>query len=554
MPRTSRKFQPEATQQPAVFVYSTAIYTRISLEDIRKKVSDSIGTQKATLMSYLQSQPDMQLYGVYEDVNYTGTNFNRPGFTRMIEDIQAGNINCVVVKDLSRFGRSFEETGHYLERVFPFLQVRFVAVTDSFDSLTATVDESTLMVPLKNLVNEIYAKDISKKVSSSFKAKQQRGEFCGAFAPYGYIKQGSRFVVDEEAATIVKQIYAWRLEGMGIVAIVQKLNSLGILPPSKHRFERGITKTKKHENTLFWYKSTVKRILSYTAYTGDLALGRYKSNFLKGGHITAVDSREWIVFKDAHSAIIDAETFEAVQQMAETRKKEFNRDATNPTENIFKGLIFCGDCGKHMTRMPRRKKFSYECYVYRAVDKQACPKKVIREADLHSTLYAYIKREIDLSADMRRIISDLQKQKSYQQQLSVADKEIAALNRKLEQNRRFRGSLREDFKDGILTNEDYSTMKADYDSENEKLQKSMEELLAAKSKQNETVSQDNKWLKEFRRFESEQQLSAGMVSALVERINVYADSRIEVFLRYRDELESLQAHLSNFNEEARGWQ
>ena len=167
MPRISRKPQSNIAEvlHPTPHTYKTAIYTRLSVEDIRKKVSDSIGTQKAMLMNYLQSQPDMQLYDIYEDVNYTGTNFNRPGFTRMIEDIQAGLVDCVIVKDLSRFGRSFEEAGHYLERVFPFLQVRFVAVNDNFDSLTATLDENTLMVPLKNLVNEIYARDISKVIS-----------------------------------------------------------------------------------------------------------------------------------------------------------------------------------------------------------------------------------------------------------------------------------------------------------------------------------------------------------------------------------------------------
>lgn len=552
MPRVSRKFQPDITivSKPSVHIYRVAIYVRLSLEDIRKKISDSIGTQKSMLLKYLQSQPDMQLHGVYEDLNYTGTNFNRPGFTRMIEDIQAGLVDCVVVRDLSRFGRNFEETGHYLERVFPFLRVRFVALSENFDSLTATLDESTLMVPLMNLVNEVYARDISKRVTSGFKAKRERGEYCGSFAPYGHIKEGTRLVVDEEAAAVVKQIYQWRLEGMGIIAIVQRLNSLKILPPSKHRFEKGIAKAKKFEETLYWYKSAVKRVLSNPAYVGTLALGRYKSNFLKGARVTEVDESEWVVVKDAHPAIIPEETYEAVRRLTEARKHEYNWNNSTPTKNIFKGFIFCGDCSKHMMRERRKQKFAYACYVYKGVNPNACTKKAIREADLHATLYAYIKCEIDLAVDMPRIIAEMQKQQSYKHQQSIVDREIAALKRKLEQNRRFRGSLREDFKDGILTEQDYTTMKADYDTEKDKLQQSMDEMLAGKARQDEIVSPENKWVVEFKRFQAERQLSEGMLSALVERIEVFDGGRLEVFLKYRSELEALRGYVSKYCGEA----
>jgi hypothetical protein len=426
--------------------------------------------------------------------------------------------------------------------------VRFVSLGENYDSLTATLDESCLMVPLKNLVNEIYARDISKKVLFGFKAKRQRGEFCGSFAPYGYIKEGSRFVVDAEAASVVQQIYAWRLEGMGIVAIAQKLNNLEILPPSRHRFEKGITK--EHGETRFWYKSAVKRVLSNPQYTGNLALGRYKSGLKNGGRVTQIDESEWVIFENAHPAIIAPETFEAVRQMTETRKKEFAWEAPNPTENIFKGLIVCGDCGKHMTRERRRKKFAYSCYVNKTVSKEVCTRKVIREADLHSALYAFIRSEINLAADMERVIADLQKRKSYKHQRNIMDKQISEVQRRLEQNRRFRGSLREDFKDGVLTEQDYATMKADYDGEKEKLQENLDALVAAKAKQDETVSPENKWLAEFRRFETEQTLSAGMVTALVEQIKVYDGARIEVSMRYRDEFELLHEYLADFSAES----
>jgi DNA invertase Pin-like site-specific DNA recombinase len=295
--------------------YKTAIYVRLSVEDIRKKISDSTGTQKTMLLQYIQSQPDLRLYKIYEDVNYTGTNFNRPGFTKMIEDIQDGLIDCVIVKDLSRFGRNFEETGNYLERVFPFLHVRFISVNDGYDSLTATLDETTLIVPLKNLMNEVYARDVSKKSQSGFKQKQKRGEFCGSFAPYGYIKIGNSLIVNEEAALIVKQIFTWVTEGYSDMAIAQKLNGLKITPPSRYRFEKGITKAKTHEDTRFWYKSAVKRITENLAYTGILAQGKQQSNFLNGGGRIENNRNEWIIRENTHTAIIKKEVFDKAQEI-----------------------------------------------------------------------------------------------------------------------------------------------------------------------------------------------------------------------------------------------
>ena len=307
-------------------IYKTAIYVRLSVEDIRKKISDSIGTQKAMLLQYIETQPNLQLYKIYEDINYTGTNFNRPGFTKMIEDIQSGTVNCIIVKDLSRFGRNFEETGRYLEHVFPFLQIRFISVNDSYDSLTATLDETTLIVPLKNLLNEIYAHDISKKSQSSFKLKQKRGEVCGAFAPYGYIKRGTSLIIDEKTAPVVKQIFMWVTEGYSDNAITQNLNALKIAPPGRYLFEKGLAKSKKHEDTTFWYKSAVKRISENLTYTGILAQGKYQSNFLNGGGIIKKNSTEWIVRENTHKAIIEKELFDKVQKIRLHRKESMKNN------------------------------------------------------------------------------------------------------------------------------------------------------------------------------------------------------------------------------------
>jgi DNA invertase Pin-like site-specific DNA recombinase len=555
MPRVSRKAHAiQAIQPAAIRVYKAAVYVRLSVEDMRKKISDSIGTQTTMLTSYVQFHPDLQLYKVYEDVNYTGTNFERPGFTRMMEDIQAGMADCVIVKDLSRFGRSFEEMGHYLENVFPFLQVRFISVNDNYDSLTATMDESGLIVPLKNLINEIYARDISRKVQSGYAAKQKRGEFCGSFAPYGYTKDGSALIVDEETAPIVRQIFGWIIEGMGDALIAQKLNGLKITPPSRYRFEKGITKGKKHENTKFWYKSAVKRMSENPAYTGVMASGKYQSNFLcGGGGRTTKTSDEWIITEDAHIAIVDSKTFEAVQKIRKARQDSTASNGScdsktvvidNP--NIFKGLIFCGDCGCHMTRRKCRDKYVFLCNVYEEVDKQACTPKPIKETNLTAALYACIRKEISIAVDMARIIADVQKQETFQNAQSALEMQIKNLQKKLEQNRRFRGSLREDYVDCILSEQDYSTMKVDYDEEKSKIQQELDRLVESKVRQENTLSPENKFIAEFKRFEKDGHLSAGMLSALVKRIDVYDDTRIEVTMRYRDEFEVLREYLDGY--------
>lgn len=556
MARVSRKANAAAmAERPAVIrIYNTAIYTRLSDEDIRKKISDSIGTQKAMLMNYLQAHPDLRLYDVYQDVNYTGTNFNRPDFTRMIKDIQAGLVDCVLVKDLSRFGRSFEEMGHYLERVFPFLQVRFISVGDGYDSLTASLDESSLIVPLKNLMNEVYARDISKKVQSSVKLKQKRGEFCGSVAPYGYIKAGPVFVIDEETAPVVRQIFDWILEGKSDMAIAQILNNRKLLPPSRYRFEKGITKAKKHQEAQFWYKSAVKRISENPAYTGILAQAKHQSNFLHGGGRIVNDRDAWIIKEEAHPAIIGSGTFEAVQKIRKARRQNYkvNEDYV-PQDNIFKGLIVCGDCKAHMMRSRLRRvggdEHFFQCNVHTQVNKSACTQKRIMEADLQDALFAYISREISLAVNISRIIKDMKKRDSYQGQKHTLDGKIGAVQKKLGKNRRFRGSLREEYKDGVLTEEDYACMKEDYDEEKERLQQELDALLAEKLRQDTTLSPDNKWNTEFRRFEMEQQLSAQMVSTLVDRIEVYDGGRIGVSLCYRDEFEALREYICSFEYE-----
>jgi len=552
MARTSKKkLIVKEKLQPIIRIYKAAIYIRLSVEDNRKISADTVGTQKAELEDYIRTKADIQLYEIYEDINYTGTNYNRPGFAKMILDIEAGLADCVIVKDLSRFGRNFNETSNLLERVFPMLSIRFISANDNYDSLTATVDESGLIVPIKNLMNEIYARDCSKKVKAGYSVKKQRGEFCGSLAPYGYIKVGSSLVVDEETAPIVKKIYQWRIQGIGSTKICHMLNEMQIVPPSRYRFLKGITKSKKHENSLFWYKSAVKRILDNQTYTGVLPQGRYKSKFLKGGGVIETKKEDWIIIENAHPAIIDNDTFKAVQEINKRNKSEYanlssNADISTDKGNIFKGIIFCGDCGKHMHRSQRKTKHTFACSIYVYSDKNACTMKPFKEAALRAAVFSVLHNEIKLAVDMSIIIAKLNKSKAQQNRKNIHDSKINEIKNKQRDIQGLIKILKKDCKSGLISNNDYSIVTEEFIKQYEQLQLEVENLTGEKQKKEKSLSVENKWIAEFKRFENEQRLTAEMLNALIQRIIVYDEARIELIMRYRDERELLYKYLKDY--------
>ena len=296
------------------------------MEDSGKPGADTIEGQKALLLSFIENKNDMELISVFCDNGRTGTDFDRPQFEKMMDAVRSGKIDCIVVKDLSRFGRNYKETGNYLERIFPFLGVRFIAVNDNFDTLTAERTQDGYIVPLKNLINEVYSKDISKKIDAALTVKQQRGEFIGAWAPYGYRKDPNdkhHLVINEETAPTVKQIFKWRSEGISVVQIGRKLNNAGILSPSAYLYETGEVKTEKYKGVL-WQTQIVKSILAHPVYIGHMVQGRKKQSFYEGKRQAAVDKENWIIVRNTHEPIIDEETFEKVQQLANQRKTEYH--------------------------------------------------------------------------------------------------------------------------------------------------------------------------------------------------------------------------------------
>ena len=257
-------------------LFYTAVYIRLSREDGDKEESDSVGNQRKLLTEYVSKMENLIIYDVYVDDGYTGTNYNRPGFKRMIADIEERKVNCVVVKDLSRFGRDYIDTGRYLERVFPELGVRFISLSDGIDSIRQTYD---MLLPLKNIFNEQYARDISKKVRATVKSKQKAGEFIGSFTSYGYKKSPAdknKLVIDEYAAEVVRKVFRLYVGGMGKLSIAKLLNAEGILCPSEYKMANGLNykNGNRLESTSYWTYSTINIMLKNEMYRGNMVQGK----------------------------------------------------------------------------------------------------------------------------------------------------------------------------------------------------------------------------------------------------------------------------------------
>ncbi|HCT65725.1 MAG TPA: recombinase [Lachnospiraceae bacterium] len=316
MARKSRKNQIPPLEQKEFMGYKTALYVRLSVFDGHSKDSNSIENQENLLRRYIADKPEFHIISVYRDNGKTGVNFQRPEFDKMIEDVKGNKIDCIIVKDLSRFGRNYIEAGEYLENTFPFFNVRFIAVNDSYDSLSTTYSDQLIM-HLLNLTNDVYARDISQKICPVLRAKQERGEFIGTWPSFGYLKNPEdkhKLIVDEDAAEIVRKIFSLKAEGFSYAKIVNWLITNNIPAPSRYRYEKGIVKDKRWANTT-WKMATIKQILQNQIYLGNMVQGKKRESLFNGQKQIKVPKDDWIVIKNTHEPIINQDVFYKVQSV-----------------------------------------------------------------------------------------------------------------------------------------------------------------------------------------------------------------------------------------------
>lgn len=540
-------------------VYQTAIYLRLSREDGdvaegSKLVSNSISNQKALIMDFLKSHTEIRVHSVYADDGYSGVNFDRPDFQRMLEDIRKGIINCVIVKDLSRFGRNYIEAGRYIEKIFPMLGVRFIAVTDNYDSMAAAGGYgSDMVVPFKNLINDAYCRDISIKIRSHLEMKRKKGEYIGAFAVYGYLKDErnkNQLVIDEYAAGVVRDIFAMKLCGMNQQTIADRLNSDGILSPMEYKKSIGINleTTFKKGTQAKWSYNAVLRILKNEVYTGALTQGKQTTPNYKVKTRVAKPEDEWVKVENTHEPVISRKDFELVQELLkqDTRISP-DRDGLFP----LAGLLYCGDCMEPMVRMTvpaGGKKYVYYVCSGNKRDKTSCSPHRIAEAALtDSVLYllqAHIENVLTLEAAMQ-VIEKAPKMKA---DVAKFDERIIRKRAELEKTEKRKLNLYEDLKDGIISKKEYMQLKAEYDrriGEAEtaigSYEREMKLILENKSSMHE-------WIRDFKQHRNIQSLDRNAAVVMIKRVIVYSADRIEITYNFEDEFKRCSEYVAAYSD------
>lgn len=550
MARVSRKRKGLPQNETASRTWRTALYARLSVEDNGKE-ADSIENQIALLESYISGCPDLSRVELFADNGYTGTNFHRPEFNRMMEAVQSGVIDCIVVKDLSRLGRNYIETSQFIEKICPFYGLRFIAVNDGFDTATVT-DTAQMSMALSNIVNDYYAKDISRKVTSALQTKMERGDYIGNYAPHGYCKDPenkNHLVIDPETAPVIRQIFQWRAEGVSYMGINRRLNEAGIPSPGQYRLEHGIeTNNNRKGRSVLWNKHMVTEILKNIVYIGHLAQKK-GSQCLYAGipyHITGED--EWIVVEHTHEPIISKELFEAVQKInresAERSRANSGKYAYLPREkNIFGKKLTCAECGAvmklHRSFSTKRDKayFTFKCPTYAEHGSKGCSDVKKRKADLDVTVFSFIKAQMAVFIDMEHTLQSLLAAKTGSVEQGRTRSKRRLLQQKLENKKSILSGLYVDYKEGLLSRQDYLFTRERIDSAIHEIETELAEQESSKTRG--LLTGETKWKHMVQKYQNATELSQEMVEAFVETIKLHKDGSLEIKLNYMDEFAAL---------------
>ena len=477
MARKSKRLAMQEAKSPEnKKIYNVAVYLRLSIEEKRDiKDNESLTNQKDIILDFIKDKPDMKVYDVYSDNGETGTNFEREEFQRMMYDIYNNKVNCIIVKDLSRFGREYIEAGDYLDRIFPLLGIRFIAINDNVDNHVSPFDVS---VPIKNIVNAMYAKDISKKSSAALRIKQVNGDFIGGQAPYGYLmnpEDNHKIIINPETAPIVKQIFEWKADGWSYQAISRKLHELNIMPPARYKYDRGVIKDKRFANSELWNTVTIRSILISETYIGNITQGKTKSYFLDGAGRKKLSKADWVIVEGTHEPIVSKELFYKVQEEVEKVRKNYFENAGKHQKfrnnnHFFKGRIVCGECGSKLVRSAtvdtklEKAFYTYNCRKRRNFP-DLCSLMPISEQILNNIVMQSIQTQIMQLCDFQKVIDiilkkDIVRIKRMELARSMSDiiSKIGCLKEK-------RISLTKEYASGVLNDEEYEKAKSEIDKQ-----------------------------------------------------------------------------------------
>lgn len=462
--------------EAAIKNYRAALYMRLSKEDEGSDESSSIVTQRKMLRTFAVEN-NFSVYNEYIDDGVSGTTFERPGFLRMKADIESGKVNLVITKDLSRLGRDYISTGNLTEIYFPSKGIRYIAINDGYDSENACTD----IAPFRNVINEMYARDTSKKIRSSFAIKMKAGEYISSFAPYGYKKDAqnkNHLTIDEEVAPIVQEMFDLAATGKSPKEIAQEFNNRGMLTPAEYRYvKKAYLELESDYKRKEWTSSMICKMLRNIVYVGDLAQGKTSKISFKSKITVSKPIEEWYVVKDTHEPLITRETFDIVRNRSIARRT----GSDNKFQNIFSGIAKCMDCGRNMSSTGTRKKGSVAnltCGRYKLYGKSKCSNHFIDYETLYNIVLQEIRCQIALSKEEKdHIIKDLEGQSQFNQKHVEVKKKIQNITSRQRQLDLIIRKLYEDNTSGKLSNDRLDRMLSAYQREEKNIKEKSDALL-----------------------------------------------------------------------------
>ena len=529
--------------------WRVGIYLRLSREDGDKLESDSIGNQRKLIDRYLERNPELGNIEVYLDDGYTGTNFNRPGVQRLIGDIKTKKINCIIVKDLSRFGRNYHEVGNYIEVVFPLLKIRIISVNDRIDSFKDPNSLRNASVSFKNVMNDEFCRDISNKVKGSLNMKRKRGLFIGSFASYGYKKDPdnhNKLIIDPQAAENVRLIYRLFIDGTSLHNICRILGQMGIKNPTEYKLSQGLkaSKGKTLESTQgAWSDRTVRRMLQNEMYLGHMIQKQMENISHKVQVCRRVEKNKQIIVRNTHEPIITVDDFNKVQSL-------FGRDTWQTIGDpkpvtLLSGFVKCADCGRAMQRrtivQPYKTYHYFNCASYRkwkTCTKHKIPIEVVEKAVLET-----LRNYSIMALDMERTIAHINQAPIRNNALGRLRNAIASQETEKQRIKTQLNDLYPDHKNGLLSLEQYMQFKTQYENKIEEIDKRIGELNMQLNCE-EDMGHSNDFIETFKKYENISQLTRQVVVELVHMIHIEENGTINISFNFQDSFEAAQEYIA----------
>lgn len=514
-------------------IYNVGLYLRLSREDENDKESESIANQRLFLMSYVLER-GWVVIDEYIDDGYTGTNFQRPGFQRMLGDINSKRINCVITKDMSRLGRDYIETGYYIEKFFPQKNIRYIAISDGID--THTESSGLDITPFKAVINDLYAKDISKKVRDAFEAKKKAGEFIGAFAPYGYLKDPcnkNKLIIDNETALVVKRIFDLYIEGNGYTSIAKCLTSEGISNPTQYKKQRFSNYQNPHKiNYNRWTPDTIRKMLCNPTYIGNMTQSKQKTISYKVGKKVKVPKEKWIIVENTHEAIVSKKVFEDVQIL-------MSRNISHSKKNnaLLTGMFFCGDCGSRMTYSTYYTsnnvcKIQYVCVKYKRFSD--CTRHGVMADDIEPYIVRGLKSMVSKILDYESLLNIANEAEHKKTVKNKYDNEIKKVKKKLEDVPRNLKQLYIDKLNAVITEEEFFMLKSSFEEDSQEIRNKLSLLCEQKSKEQSQLRNRESIIDIVKTIISFESIDKQILIKLIKKIEFFDDKRIVIQYNFQN--------------------